>query len=66
MSKQVLEEAFAGCSSMADARKLAVKHPGLIAAVQESIKPSIKVLEDRATQGSLKGNFFKTFDGARK
>ena len=42
---------------MADARTLAERHPGLKASVNESSKPSIK-------QGSLKGNFFDTFEAA--
>ena len=49
---------------MADARKLAERHPGLKAAVKESIKPSVHVLEERAKQGSLKGNYFETFEAA--
>ena len=64
LSDPVLEKSFAGCSSMADSRKLAEKHPGLKASVRESINPSIQVLEERARQGSLKGNFFETFQAA--
>ena len=64
LNDPVLEKSFAGCTSMADARKLAEKHPGLKASVRESINPSIKVLEERARQGSLKGNFFETFQAA--
>ena len=64
LTDPVLEKAFAGCSSMDDARKLAAKHPGLKAAVKNSIQPSINLLEERATQGSLKGNYFETFDAA--
>lgn len=60
----VLEKAFAGCSSMEDARKLAIKHPGLKKAVKNSIQPSINILEERAKQGSLKGNYFETFNAA--
>ena len=50
LSDQVLEQAFSNCGSMADARKLAERHPGLKASVKESIKPSILVLEERAKQ----------------
>ena len=64
LNDPVLEHAFAGCSSMADARKLAVKHPGLKEAVKISIQPSINLLEERAKQGSLKGSYFDTFDAA--
>jgi hypothetical protein len=64
LSDPVLEQAFSNCSSMADARKLAEKHPGLKAAVKESIKPAVNLLEERAKQGSLKENFFETFDAA--
>ena len=60
----VLEKAFAGCSSMVDARKLAEKHPGLKEAVKNSIQPSVNLLEERAKQGSLKGNYFETFQAA--
>ena len=49
---------------MADARKLAEKHPGLEVALKESIKPAVTLLEERAKQGSLKDNFFETFDAA--
>ena len=64
LSDPVLEKAFSNCSSMADARKLAEKHPGLKPAVKESIKPAVTLLEERAKQGSLKDNFFDTFDAA--
>ena len=60
----VLEKAFSNCSSMADARKLAEKHPGLKPAIKESIKPAVTLLEERAKQGSLKDNFFEIFDAA--
>ena len=60
----VLERAFVSCNSMKDARKAAVKHPGLTAAVSECLKPAIKVLEERAVQANLKGNFFETFHPA--
>ena len=62
--RQVLEQAVSNCGSTADARKLAEIHPGLKASVKEIIKPSILVLEERAKQGSLKGNFFDTFEAA--
>ena len=60
----VLEKGFAQCSSMADARKLALKHCGLKESVKASVQPCINKLEERARQGSLKGNYFETFCAA--
>ena len=64
MNDHVLEKSFAQCSTMADARKLAEKHPGLKKAVKTSLQPSISLLERRAEQGTLKGNYFETFTAA--
>ena len=57
----VLEKAFGQCNSMADVRIKAERHPGIQKALQKSLEPSIKILEDRAKQASLKENSFETF-----
>ena len=62
LEDEVLERVFASCNSMKDVRKAAEKHPGLVDAVLSSLKPSVKLLEDRAKQANLKDNFFETFE----
>ena len=61
---EVLEKVFANCSSMKDVRKSSENHPGLVDAVLRSLKPSVKLLEERAKQASLKDNFFEVFEPA--
>ena len=60
----VLEKVFSRCNSMKDARKAGEKHPGLSEAVLKSLKPAVKLLEERAEQANLKGNAFQVFDPA--
>ena len=60
----VLEKAFGQCGSMAEVRVKAERHPGIKTALKESLKPSIKILEERASQASLKENWFETFKPA--
>ena len=60
----VLEKSFQQSSSMAEVRTNAERHPGLKDALLKSLAPSIKVLEDRAKQASLKENYFETFNPA--
>ena len=63
-SDPVLEKAFSSCSSMSDVRKMAVKHPGLKDALNESLAEAVEVLEKRAEQASLKENNFEVFKPA--
>ena len=60
----VLEKSFQQSSSMAEVRTNAERHPGIKGALLKSLAPSIKVLEDRAKQASLKENYFETFNPA--
>ena len=60
----VLEKAFGQCTSMAEVRSRAEKHPGIKQSLKKSLAPSIKILEERAKQGSLKENAFEVFKAA--
>ena len=60
----VLEKAFGQCSSMAEVRSKAEKHPGIKQSLKKCLAPSIKILEERAKQGSLKENTFEVFKAA--
>ena len=60
----VLEKVFSQCNSMSDVRAAAERHPGIKPALQKSLDPSIKILEERAKQASLKENSFETFKPA--
>lgn len=60
----VLENAFAHCNSMAEVRTKAETHPGIKQALTKSLEPSIKILEERAKQASLKENEFEIFKPA--
>ena len=60
----VLENVFAHCNSMAEVRTKAETHPGIKQALVKSLAPSIKILEERAKQASLKENEFEVFKPA--
>ena len=60
----ILEHAFSQCSSMAEVRNKAEKHPGIKQDLIASLAPSVRILEERAKQASLKENAFETFEAA--
>ena len=49
---------------MAEVRTKAETHPGIKQALVKSLAPSIKILEERAKQASLKENEFEIFKPA--
>ena len=57
----ILENVFGQCSSMSDVRMKSERHPGIRTSLEKSLAPSIKILDERAKQASLKENSFETF-----
>ena len=60
----VLEKVFGQCTTMAEVRSKAEKHPGIKTSLEKSLLPARKVLEERAKQASLKENMFEVFTAA--
>ena len=62
----IFERLLYGCKSMVDIRERAGHNPGLVGNVEESLKTSKEIVEQRTRKTSLKENSFEVFESAKK